>query len=241
MSQRLTEAERTVSVLRPEIHADPQWADTELRRIMSTPPNRGVRRRWQVAGGAIATLVAVSGTAYAGGLIPTAVTERLGRGDQTSPIFRVGDVREVFALTTASGTRVQAFAAPNDAGGQCWTVTHDIPPDAEPADLSFTCEAGSDSTFISSLTDGVGIISTEVDHTGPPLLFGMDTGEFELPVGTRQVRVTGPGFERMVPTQAAEGWAIELPATSKPATYKVEFLDSDGDVLHQVREVVDAG
>jgi hypothetical protein len=241
MSDRLMEAERTVSALRPQTLADPQWADPELRRIISTPPSRAIPRPWRVAGGAVAALVAVSGTAYAGGLIPMGVTERLGRGDQTSPLFRVGHVREVFALTTASGSRVQLFAAPNEAGGQCWTVTRDIAPDAEPADLSFTCEAGSDRTFIPSMADGIGILPTDRDFNSAPILFGLDLGEFELPAGTRQIRVTAPGFERTVTAQAAEGWAIELPATSQPATYIVAFLDTDGDVLRRVREEVDPG
>lgn len=240
MSDRLSEVTRTVSALRPTLRPDAAWADAEVNRIMSTPPGRA-RRGWQVAGASVAAVVAVGGTAYAGGLVPSAVIQRLGQGDQTDPIHRIGEVREVFDLTTKDGTRVQFFAAPNEAGGQCWTVTHDLAPDADPENLGFTCVSGPAPGFNPSADNGVGILPTDAEHTGAPILFGLSQGQFKLPAGTDQVRVTAPGLDRTLTIHKAEGWAVELPSSTQLTTYVVEFLDADGKVLDRVRTSVDAG
>jgi hypothetical protein len=80
---------------------------------------------------------------------------------------------------------------------------------------------------------------TDADNPGPPILFGLNLGGFELPHGTRHVRVTGPGPDKTIPARAPEGWAVELPANAQGSTYVVEFLGREGGVLPRVTEPID--
>jgi hypothetical protein len=165
------------------------------------------------------------------------VTERLGDGDQRYPISRIGAVRRVFELTTRDGVHVQLFLAPNDAGGECWAVTHDLSADTDPEDFGYACVASQPG--IPTRHDGVGVVPTDSDHPGPPILFGLTLGGFELPAGTRLVRVVGPGLDETVRTRTAEGWAVELPDGTHDATYRVDFVGREGQVLDRVTERVD--
>ncbi|WP_244927550.1 hypothetical protein [Nocardioides sp. W7] len=237
MPQQLSDPEDLVRALRPDLPADPVWADAALARVLATPRPRPRRRRWVVGGAALATF-AVGGGAYAGGLVPSVVVDRLGQGDQSEPLMRIGDVREVFSLTTADGSVVQFFVAPNEAGGECVAVTHDLDRGTEPGDFGFGCAAGGllgDGTVAGE--NGVGVLETDSEHPGPPVLFGIIGQHTSTwPVGTTSVRVTGPGFTRSVPATKPEGWALELP--SGPAAYLVEMVAADGSVLQTTRERV---
>lgn len=83
------------------------------------------------------------------------------------------------------------------------------------------------------------VMPTDADNPGPPILFGLNLGGFELPHGTRHVRVTGPGLDKTTPARAPEGWAVELPANAQGSTYVVEFLGREGGVLPRVTEPID--
>lgn len=239
MPQQLSEPEDVIRALRPDLPADPVWADAALSRVLATPRPSSHRRRWVVGGVALAAF-AVGGGAYAGGLVPSVVAERLGSGDQEHAIHRIGEVREVFALTTEDGSVVRLFAAPNDAGGECWTQPVDLAPDADPEDLAFGCAAGPDGAIAGTSADGVGLLAVDSENPAGPILFGHATGGFVLPAGTVEVRITGPGVERTLPVAGAEGWATLLPIHRVAGSYVVEFRDSAGRVLHTARQDVDA-
>lgn len=238
MPDRLTETERLLTAFRPTAPVDPAWADTEVQRIMDAPQATPRRWRW-VAGIAATGVVAVGGTAYAAGLVPQVIMERLGSGDGSYALNRIGEVREVFDFYSQDGTHIQFFMADNAAGGQCWTATHNLTPDTDPADLAYTCAAGPVDGFTPAEDNGVSVLPTDSDHSGDPILFGLSLADFEAPPGTRQVRILGPGFDRIIAARRAEGWAVEIPASSEPAIYTVQYQDANGRVLATTKQWVE--
>lgn len=239
---RLSDPEELLKALRPDLPVDPVWADLALARVLATPrltARRRPRRRWLV-GGAAAAVFAMGGAAYAGGLVPEVVTERLGSGDQSYAQQRIGEVREVFSLTTDDGHVVHLFAAPNDAGGECWAQPYNLAPDAEPDDLAYACSLGPEGSIAGTAGDGVGLLPVDSANPAGPILFGHRSAGFVLPDGVVDVRVTGPGFDRVLPVDGPEGWAVVLPIRRISTSYNVTFRDGAGRALATARQDVDA-
>jgi hypothetical protein len=216
-----------VSRVRPEpVQPDDDWSTRELDRILAMPGRR--RRRWTVPVAVGVGAAVIFGGAYAGGLIPDAVVDRLGGGDKSDPVYRIGEIREVFDVTIEDGTRLQLFMAPNDGGGQCMTLAHDLTSDTKPEDLSYECWLGG---ITPRSANGIDVHPISDDGTGPWIMYGVALDGFSLPAGTESVRVAGPGFEWTSDIDGAEGWAVELPDVERRTEFRAEFLDSAGQVL----------
>lgn len=135
------------------------------------------RPRWVVPAVAAAAFAALGGAAYAGGLVPQVVVDRLGDGPKEEPLHRIGEVEEVFDLVARDGDRVQLFLGRNDAGGECWMVTHDLGPDDQPEDFGYGCVAAGvtdapaierDTAVTIEFRDGQGrVLATEEELVEP--------------------------------------------------------------------------
>lgn len=239
MSNQNDGLEVLLEALRPTVAGDPAWKTATAASILSTPPPRTMSRRALVAVAIVGFGVVGAGSAYATGLIPAAVTGIMADGDQSQTIEKTGPVRRVFKLNNPDGTAVELFAAPNSASGQCWVVTENLPADARPTDLSRTCVAGPD--VVLDHPNGVGVLATDSEHPGSPIVFGWSEGDFAMPHGTERVRVSGPSVDVVVPAFSTEGWAVEVPLRDVATTYEVRFLDAGGHVLLRTEEVVSPG
>jgi hypothetical protein len=128
------------------------------------------------------------------------------------------------------------FAADNRAGGQCWTVTHDLTSATDPGDLAFGCVAGG---VTSGPANAVGVVPTDSDHEGPQILFGTDLDGAALPAGTVSVRVSTEGFTRTVPVDEQGHWAVEMPQVlTRPTRVQVVFLGAEDTVLAEAVEAI---
>jgi hypothetical protein len=224
-----------VDALRPDAELELDWSARQLHLILATRPRRRARAL-KIGVGAAVGVAVLSGGAYAGGLIPTAVTERLGQSTDIGPLGQIGDVREVFDLTTRDGTRVQMFAADNRAGGQCWTVTHDLSSGTDPEDLGYGCVAGG---VTAGPANAVGVVPTDSEHNGPQILFGSDLDGAAMPAGTVDVQVTAEGFTRTVSVDDQGRWAVEMPRImTKPTRVLVVFLDVNDQPLGRTSEAI---
>ncbi len=113
--QQLSEPEDVIRAPRPDLPADPVWADAALEPGARHPASP---RRTDAAGSPAGGLrPSPGGGAYAGGLVPSVAAERLGSGDRArDPPHRRG-ARGLRAHHRGR-ERGPALAAPNDAGGE---------------------------------------------------------------------------------------------------------------------------
>lgn len=144
-------------------------------------------------------------------------------------MHRIGEVREVFDLTTADGTRVQLFAADNDAGGQCSTVTRNLSPDTGPRDLGYGCAAGEGYPP----PNGLGLVQTDSENRGPPILYDDPFEGFTPPVGAVAVQVRGQGLDRILELDREQRWAVELAASFRGGRFTADYLDSDDALVRK--------
>ena len=223
-----TDIDGALLVLRPPV-VEPEsvWSERELARILADRPasRHGMRRRLLVPAVVVIGLAATAGGAYAAGLVPSVITDRLDDAGSADPIGRVGPSRMLLDLRLTDGTHVQIWRADNAAGGECEVVTKNLAAGAKPGDFGLTCWAGPPYRVSS-----VGILRTEdSDYDDLPVLYGERPDAL---AAASSVRIAGPGVATTLPIDdATHGFGVELPPTQRGATFTAIYLDAAGHEL----------
>ena len=221
---------------------DPEWVNETLQRIKASKVPRRRRRRFIVAG-VVAGAVLGGGVAVAqSALAPDGVNKSIGRLQKDIGIRPTTEPVKIADIHLSDGTRWQVWRGLNDHAGSCWSAGD---PGNGPVERDFgqtpaTCSwmpDGGDQDAKGMLGDFARLdFYDRNEQTGLPLVFG----QIVDPKVTA-VRVFGPGFDTTVkPNPHTGGFGFELPfATahhSKTNLFdgvKIQFLDDDGDVVHQ--------
>jgi hypothetical protein len=215
-----------VALRPPAVKPEPAWSERELARILSDrpAPRRRIRRRLLMPVVIVVGLAATAGGAFAAGLVPSVITDRLNDADSDA-IGRVGPSRLLVDLRLSDGTHVQIWRADNAAGGKCEVVTKNLAAGAKPGDFGLTCWAGPP-----YVVSSVGILHTEdSDYDDLPVLYGERPDNL---AGASSVRVSGPGWAATLAIdKTTNGFGIELPPTRQGATFTATYLDVAGHEL----------
>jgi hypothetical protein len=213
--------------LRPAVvEPEPDWSQRELARILAESPagRRSIRRRFLVPVVIGIGLTATAGGAYAAGLVPSVITDRLNDAG-SDPIGRVGPARSLLDLRLSDGTHLQIWRADNAVGGKCEVVTKNLAAGARPEDFGLTCWAGPPYQVSS-----IGVLRTEdSDYDDLPVLYGERPADL---TSATAVRISGQEVEATLSIDATtRGFGIELPPTRQGATFEVTYVDESGHEL----------
>lgn len=221
----------TVERLRPEIRPlDAEWSATTIEGIFASEPKPGPSkarrpRRLVLVGATAAGLFAVGGVSYAGGLIPSSVTEDLGWVSSS----KVSGVHEVasFAIETDGRSRsLTIWRGTSSDGLSCTAVLEEkgkFGPEFGGNCGDYPTDAWFDTTSE----------SYRMGETPPsPTYFVY--GEPTLP-GVTSVRVVGDDFTHTVAVDPTTGgYALAIPEIERGVSGRfatVEFVDADGNVV----------
>ncbi len=206
---------------------------TVLARFTDEPPAEPRRKRGyqQISRAAIAAtaaaLIGVGGLAYAGGLVPSFITDELG---QVSP-STVTDVHFIASFTVDPGGRNRRFEIwrGTNADGQSCTSVYEAKGSFGPQ-FGGNCGPNPTDAWYDRTSESY---RGSINDTPPPSTYFV-YGEPTLP-GVVSVRVTGHGFDHTVPVDSQTGgFALaipELPSTVRGPFATVEFLAADGTTL----------
>jgi hypothetical protein len=221
---------------------DLEWASETLQRIKASKVPRRRRRRFIVAG-VVAGAVLGGGVAVAqSALAPDSVKKSIGQLQKHAGIRSTTEPVKIADIHLSDGTRWQVWRGLNDHAGSCWSAGD---PGTGPVERDFgltsaTCSwmpEGGDQNDKGMLGDfSMFDFYDRNERTGLPLVFGQ-----VVDPKVKAVRVVGPGFDKTVtPDPHTGGFGFELPfATAHHKKgylfdgVKVQFLDKDGDVVHQ--------
>jgi hypothetical protein len=222
------DGDRVLAALRPShTDPDPAWSEHELARIMAdqtTPGRRSIRRRVLVPLVVGIALAATAGVAYAAGLVPSIITDRLDDAG-SDPLGRVGPSRLLLDMRLSDGTHLQIWRADNAAGGECEVVTKNLAAGAHPGDFGLTCWAGPPAR-----TSSIGILRPEdSDYNDLPVLYGERPEDLTR---ATSVHISGPGVDTTLEIGRKNGgFGRELPPTRRGVTFIVTYLDTSGHDL----------
>lgn len=193
-----------------------------LREVLTSPVTKsrqGTRgRRLKFVAFGAAGIIAAGGAAYAGGLVPSIVSERFGQMDEGwgQPI---SGERLVVEATLSDGTPIGVWRA-DTTGGAC-EIRDTTGSQEQPEDFGVGCALWQGPRYF------VDVMQACTGH--PALLFG------ELrPDGPRAqtVRVEAAGRQIMLPvTGPRDSFSGEIPPGLEGDRVVIEYLDAQGHVI----------